>query len=139
MFWWTYDYPSGIIGVIFGLVFVGVTWLGVWLFRAVVHSWLHGERGVNDLVGFAFSSFSVLYGPLSWHASSRRLSKLLFGSDIVTKEASARTSLYLDTKGYPPAFHDVFQSDLREYTRVVIEESWPLRRKGLFRAAGLQR
>ena len=25
MFWWIYDYPSGVIGVTFGVVFVGVT------------------------------------------------------------------------------------------------------------------
>jgi hypothetical protein len=131
MFWWIYDYPSSVIGVIFGLVFVGITWLGIWLFHAVVHSWLHGERGVNDLVGFAFSSFSVLYGLLLGLLAVAAYQNFFAVSDIATREASALTSLYLDTKGFPPAFRDELESDLREYTRLVIDESWPLQRRGI--------
>jgi len=137
MFWWIYDYPSGVIGVIFGVVFVGVTGLGIWLFHAVVHSWLYGERGVNDLVGFAFSSFSVLYDLLLGLLAVAAYQNFSAVSDIATREAAALTSLYLATKGFPPAFRDELQSDLREYTRTVIEESWPLQRKGIVPRGGI--
>jgi hypothetical protein len=131
MFSWIYDYPSSVIGVIFGVFFVGVTWLGIWLFHAVVHSWLHGPRGVNDLVGFAFHSFSVLYGLLLGLLAVAAYQNFSSVNDIVTREASALTSLYLDTNGYPPDLRDKLQSDLREYAREVIEESWPLQRRGI--------
>ena len=39
--------------------------------------------------------------------------------------------------GFPPAFRDELQSDLREYTRTVIEESWPLQRKGIVPRGGI--
>ena len=138
MFWWIYDYPTGVIGVLFCVVLVGVTWLGIWLFHVVVHSWLHGQRGVNDLVGFAFSSFSVLYGLLLGLLAVAAYQNFSSVSDTVTREASALTSLWLDTKGYPPALRDELQSDLREYTRAVIQESWPLQRKGIVPRANIQ-
>jgi len=112
-------------------------WNNGWLPCAVVHSWLHGERGVNDLVGFAFSSFSVLYDLLLGLLAVAAYQNFSAVSDIATREAAALTSLYLDTKGFPPAFRDELQSDLREYTRTVIEESWPLQRKGIVPRGGI--
>jgi hypothetical protein len=64
MFFWIYDYPSATSGAVFAAVFVGAAWFGIIVFRPLVRSWIHGKRSANDMVGFAFSSFAVLYGLL---------------------------------------------------------------------------
>ena len=64
MLYWIYDYPSLNIGALFGVLFVTATWLSILFIRLSFHSWIHGEKRANDMVGFALSSFSVLYGLL---------------------------------------------------------------------------
>jgi Protein of unknown function (DUF4239) len=139
MFYWIYDYPNSLIGALFAVVFVGVTWLGTLAFRPIVRSWIHGERNANDMVGFAFSSFSVLYGLLLGLLAVAAYQNFSSVSDVVTKEASSLASLYRDIQGYPEPIRGDLQAKLREYTRFVIEESWPEQRKGNIPAGGNER
>jgi hypothetical protein len=53
-----------IIGPLFVGRFIAVTWIGIFLTRATVHSWLHREEHENEMVGNALSNFFVLYGIL---------------------------------------------------------------------------
>jgi len=139
VFYWIYDYPSSLIGALFALVFVGVTWLGIFAFRPIVRSWIHGERSANDMVGFAFSSFSVLYGLLLGLLAVAAYQNFSSVTDLVTKEASSVAALYRDTQGYPQPIRGDLQAKLREYTRFVIEESWPEQRKGNIPKGGTER
>ena len=139
MFYWIYDYPSALIGALFAVVFVGVTWLGIFAFRPLVRSWIHGERNANDMVGFAFSSFSVLYGLLLGLLAVAAYQNFSSVSDVVTKEASSLASLYRDLQGYPEPVRTDLRGKLREYTRYVIEDSWPEQRKGVIPTGGSER
>jgi hypothetical protein len=49
----------------------------------------------------------------------------------VSEEAAAVVSLYRDVSCYPEPDRTELQDLLREYTRNVIEASWPLQRQGL--------
>jgi hypothetical protein len=64
MFYWIYDYPTKYIGALFVLAFVAATWRGIIFLRPIVRSRIHYKRSANDMVGFALSSFSVLYSLL---------------------------------------------------------------------------
>ena len=64
MMYWIYDYPSWAIGLLFAVVFVAITWGGIFLTRATVHSWIHRQPRANEMVGTALSSFFVLFGLL---------------------------------------------------------------------------
>lgn len=136
MFLWIYDYPSATIGVLFAAVFVGVTWLGIIVFRPLVRSWIHGKRSANDMVGFAFSGFSVLYGLLLGLLAVAAYQNFSSVSDLVDKEASDVASLYRDAEGFPEPINSVLQRELREYTRFVIEKAWPEQRKGIVPTGG---
>ena len=139
MLYWIYDYPSALIGAVFAAAFVGVTWLGIFAFRPLVRSWIHGERNANDMVGFAFSSFSVLYGLLLGLLAVAAYQNFSSVSDLVTKEASSVRALYRDTQGYPQPIRGDLQAKLREYTRFVIEQGWPEQRKGNIATGGSER
>ena len=63
---------------------------------------------------------------------------LFEGGTIVSKEAAGLALLYLGTQGYPQPIRETLQADLREYTRTVIEESWPEQRKGVIPTGGIK-
>ena len=102
MLYWIYDYPSLNIGALFGVVFVAATWLSILFIRLSFHSWIHGEKRANDMVGFALSSFSVLYGLLVGLLAVAAYQNFSNVSDLVTKESSNLGALYRDLRGYPP-------------------------------------
>ena len=131
MFYWIYDYPSLNIGALFGVVFVAATWLSILFIRLSFHSWIHGEKRANDMVGFALSSFSVLYGLLVGLLAVAAYQNFSNVSDLVTKESSNLGALYRDLRGYPQPAKGRLRDELRDYARNVIDKSWPLQRQGI--------
>jgi len=49
---------------------------------------------------------------------------------IVSEEATSLAALYRDVSSYPESIRPQLQDELRAYTRYVIEEAWPLQRRG---------
>jgi hypothetical protein len=139
MFYWIYDYPTGCMGALFAFVFVATTCLGIFLLRPIVRSWAHSERRANDMVGFILSSFSVLYGLLLGLLAVATYQNFSSVNDIVTKEASSLAALYRDLGGYPQPIRGSLRDKLREYTRYVIEDSWPQQRRGIVPSGGSDR
>ena len=131
MFYWIYDYPSLNIGALFGVVFVTAAWLSILFIRLSFHSWIHGEKRANDMVGFALSSFSVLYGLLVGLLAVAAYQNFSSVSDLVTKESSNLGALYRDLRGYPQPAKGRLRDELRDYARNVIDKSWPLQRQGI--------
>ena len=56
----------------------------------------------------------------------------------VSSEASSSAALYRDVTGYPEPQRTKLKTLLREYTRYVIEEAWPLQRQGLVPPGGVE-
>ena len=139
MLYWIYDYPTGYMGALFALVFLAFTWLGLLAVRPLIRPWVHSEDRANDMVGFALSSFSVLYGLLLGLLAVASYQNFTSVSDNVDKEASSVAALYRDLSGYPQPIRGKLQNDLREYTYEVIEKSWPLQRQGIVPSHGTDR
>src|SRR5215471_10942826 len=97
MMYWIYDYPSWVIGLLFCGTFVAFTWMGIFLTRATVHSWLHQEKRANEMVGLALSSYFVLFGLLLGLLAVATYQNFANVSDIVDNEAS---SLAAATQGH---------------------------------------
>jgi hypothetical protein len=83
------------------------------------------------MVGFALSSFSVLYGLLLGLLAVAAYQNFSSLSDIVTKEAASLAALYRDVGGYPEPTRSNLQNSLRDYTRYVIDQAWPQQRAGI--------
>lgn len=139
MFFWIYDYPVAFIGALFVAVFVAVAWIGTVVVRKTLHSWVHREPRANEMVGFALSSFLVLYGLLLGLLAVAAYQNYATVSDIVDKEASSIAALDRDFAGYPQPTRNDLLASLREYTRYIIEEGWPLQRKGVVPKGGTER
>ena len=139
MVYWIYDYPSLYNGALFAFVFVGATWLLVFFLRGFFHPWLHGERSANNMVGFALSSFSVLYGLLVGLLAVAAYQNFSAANGIVTKEATSLAALYRDLRAYPQPIRGRLRDELRDYTRYVIDEAWPEQRRGIVPTEGSHR
>lgn len=60
-------------------------------------------------------------------------------SKIVSGEAIALAALYRDVSSYPAPVRPRLQSELRDYVKYVIEEAWPLQRRGKVPSGGEER
>jgi hypothetical protein len=129
--YWIYDYPSWVIGLLFCGTFVGFTWVGIFLTRVTVHSWLHQEKRANEMVGLALSSYFVLFGLLLGLVAVATYQNYANVSVIVNNEASSLAALYREISSLPQPSRDQLQQRLREYTRYTIEEGWAQQRKGI--------
>jgi lipid-A-disaccharide synthase-like uncharacterized protein len=131
MFYWIYAYPSLYIGALFAVVSVAVTVLSILVVRRFFHPWIHTDERANDMVGFALSSFSVLYGLLVGLLAVAAYQNFSSVSDIVTKEASSVGALFRDLRSYPQPRKGRLRDELRDYTRNVIDKSWPEQQRGI--------
>lgn len=131
MFYWIYDYPSLIVGIVFALVFTLAMCLAVFLIRPRLHAWFHTGKLSNEMVGFVFSSFFVLYGLLLGLLSVAAYQNFADVDSLVTEEASSLAALYRDMRGYPKAIRDDLHAELRDYTQHVIKKSWPCQQRGI--------
>jgi hypothetical protein len=130
MMYWIYDYPPWIIGPLFVATFIAVTWIGIFLTRATVHTWLHRDEHANEMVGSALGNYFVLFGILLGLLAVATYQNYATVGDIVDKEASSLSALYRDVSAFPQPIRSELQEALREYARYTIDEGWQEQRKG---------
>ena len=139
MLYWIYDLPAWKVELGFVTLFVGFTWLGLIFVRPFLRLWLRKQAGVNDVVGYFLSLFSVIYGLLLGLLAVASYQNLSDVEQSVVSESSSLAALYRDVSSYPEPDRQELQSLLREYTRYVIEEAWPLQQKGIIPTGGTDR
>lgn len=131
LFYWIYDYPSLVVGIVFALVFTLAMCLAIFLIRPGLHAWFHSGKLSNEMVGFVFSSFFALYGLLLGLLSVAAYQNYSDVDGLVTKEASSLAALYRDMRGYPKAMRDSLHAELSDYTQYIIKKSWPCQQRGV--------
>jgi hypothetical protein len=128
---WIYDYPTWEMALLFTLGTAAFAVLGVLLFRRVFGAWLHRDDKVNEMVGFAMSSFSMLYGLLLGLLAVAAYQGFSDTSGLTDRESTVLATLYGATGALPAPLAQELQGDLRRYTRNVIDVSWPEQRRGV--------
>jgi hypothetical protein len=131
MLYWIYDYPSWVMGALFGAAFVAAALFGIFVLRPFIRSRIHTERRANDMVGLTLSSFSVLYAFLLGLLALASFQNFTVVGDLVTKEASSMAALYRDFGGYPEPIRGQLREILKTYTHDVITDSWPKQQRGI--------
>ncbi len=136
MFYWIYDIPNWVLGSLLTVLCIGYTWLGILLFRRRVRRWLGPQPGENELVSYFLSGFGVFYGLAVGLIAVATYQSYSDADSAVGKEATSLAALYIDVSGYPEPARSSYQEQLREYTRFVIEKTWPLHRVGKIQTGG---
>jgi hypothetical protein len=140
MLYWIYDVPTLLVLALFGLVFVGVCWLGIIFLCPRIKSRLHKKgSGLNEILADFLQYFGVIYGLLLGLLAVSTYQNYEDAERAVTNEASALAALYRDVGAYPEPYRTELTDLVREYTRNVIEIAWPLQRVGIVPEEGVER
>jgi hypothetical protein len=131
MFYWIYDIPALWVIVLFEAVFVGVCWLGIVLLRPFARSWLNDEPRLNDMLADFLQYFGVIYGLLLGLLAVATYQNRSDVEKSNANEASSLAALYRNITAYPEPSRTELQDLLREHTRYLIDEAWPLQRRGI--------
>jgi FtsH-binding integral membrane protein len=139
MFESLFDLPLWIVGsVIIGslsLFAVG----GLLVVRRRVLPRLRVTAEDSDFTGAMMQSVMVFYGLAVALIAVSVWQTYSDVQKIVSEEATSLAALYRDVSSYPESIRPQLQDELREYTRYVIEEAWPLQQRGKVPAGGVDR
>ncbi len=113
------------MAALFCLSALALTWSGVFLFQRLMHSWIHGRRNANEMIGLTLAGFAALYGILLGLVAVEGFQDFSAVKDIVSKEASTLAALRRDFGGLPQPIRDELQDKLRAYAREAIDAVHP--------------
>jgi hypothetical protein len=136
---WLYDLPTVTLAGLFAAVFVGFTWLGAIFVRPFLRLLLRRQQGLNDLVGYTLSCHCAFFGLLLGLLAVAAYQNLSAVEQTVNREAGFLRAIYRAVTDYPEPMRSETLPLIREYTRFVIEDAWPLQRRGIITAEGVAR
>ncbi len=128
--YWVYDLPNWLFGLLTIGLFVAFSVAGM-LFTRRWMRYIHVQCSHNDIVGFYLAAITVLYGVSlgllavgAWTTYTETEAK-------VSQEAGSLSSLYRSLRSLPEPARSLLESDLRHYTRHVIDISWLEQQRGV--------
>lgn len=130
MLYWLYDLPTFLFAIVVAGAFVvfGVT--GLAAMRRVARRRPHHAPEPNDTVGYYFGAVVGFYGITLGLISVGVWQSYGDADAKSTMEATTIESLYRSISGHPEPLRAQMQAKVLEYTRHVIEQSWPAQRRG---------
>jgi hypothetical protein len=128
--YWVYNLPNWLFELLTVGVFVGFSLAGLLPSRKWV-SRVHVQQSHNDIVGFYLAGITVLYGVTLGLLAIGAWTTYTDTESRVAQEAAALASLYRSVNSLPEPQRTVLHAELRDYTRRVIEVSWPEQRRGI--------
>ena len=137
MFEFLFDYPlvTG-LAIIAALCLFAV--IGLLFVRRRVLPRLSVDGADSEFTGAMLQSVMVFYGLAVALIAVTVFETYSDTTKIVTGEATALNALYRDVTSYPEPIRTDLQRGLRDYTRYVIDEAWPLQRQGKVPSGGIE-
>jgi Protein of unknown function (DUF4239) len=130
-FYWIYDLPNWVLGVLIVATFIAVSLAGLFATRPIVRKLLGPAGHVNDLVSYFFAGIGVFYGLALGLIAVATWENYTDIDGVVGTEAAAVASFYRDLDGYPQPFRGRLESLMRDYAKLVIDKEWPAHKKGI--------
>ncbi len=130
-FYWIYDLPTWLLGVLTVTVFVAFGLAGLCFLRGWVQRIDTGHHAYNHIVGFFFAGVTVLYAVCAGLLAIGAWATFAEVQGKIDHEATALGALYRDVGAYPEPARTILQNDLRRYARGVIDVGWPMQRRGI--------
>jgi hypothetical protein len=135
-FYWLYDLPNWLFFLIVVSVFVVFSLLGALLFSSRLEKRLGLTVEHNAIVSTFLSLSSVFYGITLGLIAVGTFENFNSTEDKVTNESSALAALYRDVSILEKPEREVLKSTLKQYTVYVVNQSWPLQKKGIVPKGG---
>ena len=128
--YWIYDLPHWAGAVLFSVVFVGITSLGVVLMRSWVRRHAADQPDWNGMISTILSAYCVFYGITLALIAVSTYQNFAAADSAVAREAASLGTLYRNVSGYPEPIRGELQDILRDYSEYVIEDAWPAQQRG---------
>src|SRR5262245_43641720 len=125
-----HDLPLCVFAVGTVGTFVLLSVLGLRVTRPLVARLVGPPPGANEVVSYYFAAVGVFYGLTVGLIAVTTWQSYAAADQAVGSEAAALAAVYRGVSRYPDSDRQPLQADLKEYTRYVIEEAWPLQRRG---------
>lgn len=137
MFEFLFDYP-----LITGLAIIVVLCLfsvaGLLLIRRRVLPRLRINEADSEFTGSMLQSVMVFYGLAVALIAVTVFETYSETTKVVTGEATALNAIYRDVTGYPEPIRTDLQHRLRDYTKQIIDQAWPLQQQGKIPTGGFE-
>lgn len=134
-----FDIPLAIAGPTIVLILCLYSVIGLLLVRRFILPRLRVQIADSEFGGAMLQAVMVFYGLATALIAVGVWQSYSDTAKLVSGEAAALAALYRDIDTYPEPFRSSVHADIREYTRYVIEEAWPLQRKGEVPSGGVSR
>jgi hypothetical protein len=125
---WLYELPTAWLGVVVVGAFLAFSLGGLWLTRPWARKRCNAS---NELANYYIAVVAVFYAVLVGLIAVATWESYTDVEADVANEAVAVSELYRDAEGYPPALRAVLRETLRRYVHHVVEEEWPVQRRGI--------
>ncbi|WP_394835569.1 DUF4239 domain-containing protein [Pendulispora rubella] len=127
---WIYTLPDAwfCTVVVLATVIVGVA--GLFLTRGFVRRHLAPEGEKNELVSYFLAAIGVFYGITLGLIAVGTWQGFADVQKGVSDEAAKAASLYRDLSQFPEPERTDLRDDLRDYTKAVIQKTWPALQRG---------
>lgn len=129
-FYWVYDLPIWLFGLLVVALSIAVGVAGMFVLRRWVRQ-LHGGHSHNEIVSVFFGSMSVFYGVAVGLFSVGAWQTYNDVDSRVALESATLASLYRDVGHLSAPTCTKLQDQIRAYTRNLIDEVWPQQHRGI--------
>jgi Protein of unknown function (DUF4239) len=136
---WIFEIPTASLAVLFAVIFVGATWVGIIFVKPFLRLFLRRQVGLNDLVGYVLAGHCAFFGLLLSLLAVAAYQNLNDVDRVVNREAGFLRSIYRAVTDYPEPLRSETLPLIREYTRYVVEDAWPQQRRGIAAPGGTER
>ena len=134
---WLYFLPSYIFFILVILFFGAISIAGFLLIRKYVERWLGKAPAQNEVISYYIAATGVVYGITLGLIAVGVWENYIHVNNKVEEEAATLSELYRDVASYPEPARSRMETELKLYTRYVIDEAWPLQSKGIIPMGGV--
>lgn len=135
-FYWVYDLPNWLFFLMTIAVFMCFALLGAFLFSNKLEKMLGLTTEHNNIVAIFLGLSGVFYGITLGLIAVGTFETFNGVSDKVNNESTALAALYSDVSILENNDKSIMQNTLKQYTHYVVEQAWPLQRKGIVPKGG---
>ncbi len=132
-----YHIPSFLFFLFVILLFGTLSIVGFLLVRKHVEHWLGKPPAQNEVISYYISATGVVYGITLGLIAVGVWENYIHITLKVEEEAATLSAVYRDVSSYPEPYKTKLQTELKTYTRYIIDVAWPLQEKGITPAGGI--
>lgn len=135
-FYWIYDIPTWLLGVMCVATFSILTVICLGLSRRWIYHTFHVSSDIDESVNGFFAGVGVLLGLLMGLVAVAAWENYDAVEDVVAKEAANVSTIYRDVSTLETTKKHQLQGDLKEYLTYVVDVAWPGHHRGEVPAGG---